>query len=293
MGALPELLPGGYPLGKDEQREKLKKVWKQDLPVFKSDWDVSKLFAGRRLKVAYFIGETPRDSKLAADFLIYQNHYPMDESNEADIILPAATFTEVDGTFINCEGRIQRVRKAADHTGMALPDWKILCKIAQKMGAKGFNFSNVSEIHKEMACFVKGFRDIDNKGRSADPLPPDVSVKKTSVSRSIDKDISRAFPFIFTTSFYEHVYRGLPITDKVEGLKKLVAEEALIMNPEDARKLGIVQGDEVIVTSTQFEKSWPAWISVDQEPGTVHVTQLGFKPNESNPDVVKIRRKDV
>ncbi|MFQ6115658.1 MAG: hypothetical protein ACE5NG_16480, partial [bacterium] len=81
-------------------------------------------------------------------------------------------------------------------------------------------------------------------------------------------------------------------TNKVEGLKKLSAEEVLIINHEDATNAGISQGEDVIVISDQFEKIWPAWISSEQTQGTLHVIQRRLQPINPNPHYVNIRRKD-
>ena len=72
-------------------------------------------------------------------------------------MLPAAGFGAEDGTFTNTERRVQRVRKAITPPGEARPDWEITCQIAGKMGKKGFNFKNSSEIWDEMARPITDF----------------------------------------------------------------------------------------------------------------------------------------
>ena len=155
MGCYPELLPGGFSSTAKKRLDELGKRWGKELRELSSGWDSVRLLSGSRVKVLYLIGEVPSNFRPPSDFLIFQNIYPPDPLCEADLVLPSAAFTEIDGTFINGEGRIQRVRKGVDPPVQALPDWKILCLIAKKMGKEGFDFSNPEEIHKEISSIVK------------------------------------------------------------------------------------------------------------------------------------------
>ena len=76
----------------------------------------------------------------------------------ADVVLPATSFAEKDGTFTNSERRVQRVRKAIDPVGDSRPDWVIIKDVAQRVSAKlglelehEFDYSHPSEIFDEMA----------------------------------------------------------------------------------------------------------------------------------------------
>lgn len=293
MGTYPELLPGGILASGNESVDKLKESWGQAVPYFNSKWNIELILEGTRRKVLYLIGELPLKSRPASDFLIFQNIYSPHPSFEADLVFPAAAFTEVDGTFINEGGRVQRVNKAVDPAGDALPDWEILCRIAQKIGAKGFDYSNVAEIHAEISRFVDGFGDFNKLEREPNPLPNFVKLTCHPGEQYKKPKPDKKPAFLLTLSLAEHTYRGIPLTHKVDGLKKLFGEEVLIINQEDAQNAGISQGDEVIVTSTEFERIWPAWISNEQVPGTLHVKQHHVDLVHSNPYYVKIRRKDV
>ncbi len=68
----------------------------------------------------------------------------------AHVVLPGTTFAEKDGTFSNTERRVQRVRKAIHPVGDSKEDWVIICELAKKMGAQGFDFNNPSEIMSEI-----------------------------------------------------------------------------------------------------------------------------------------------
>ncbi|KPJ68614.1 hypothetical protein AMJ44_06125 [candidate division WOR-1 bacterium DG_54_3] len=293
MGTYPELLPDGFSSIDKKRIDDLGKRWGKEIPYFSYQWNSHAPFSGKKMKVLYLVGEILSNDKPACDFSIFQNIYPPDPLYEADLVLPSTAFTEVDGTFINGEGRIQRVRKAVDPQGEALPDWEILCRIAQKMGERGFNFSNVGEIHEEIFHMVKGFGDFDGTKRKAGPLICEGKLSIPQTKSSEIKKASKKFPFLLNTSIVEHTYKGFPLSIWVEGARKLFTEGMVDINSEDARKAKISQGDEVVVTSANFEETWPARILSEQPQGTLHVTLRQGESVGPNPHPVKIRKKDV
>jgi len=293
MGTYPELFPGGFSSTDKGRLDDLSKRWGKDLSNFSSGWNAEALSSGNKLKVLYLIGEAPTSLRPPCNFLIFQNLYPPDLGYEADLVLPSAAFTEVDGTFINGEGRIQRVRKAVNPPGEALPDWDILSRIAQKMGVKGFDFFSASEIHKEIACLVERFGDFENTKRIAGSLICEGKLTVTQTMLQETKMADKKFPFLLHTSIAEHTYRGLPLATWVEGLEALFPEGKIKINPEDAQKFGILDGDQVVVTSDRFEKVWVARILSDQPPETLQVTLRQSESIGPNPFPVKIRKKDV
>jgi predicted molibdopterin-dependent oxidoreductase YjgC len=293
MGTYPELLPGGFSSTNKERVDDLGKRWGKDLFNFSSGWNAEVLSSGTKVKVLYLIGEVPTSLRPPCDFLIFQNLYPPDPGYKADLVLPAPAFTEVDGTFINGEGRIQRVRKAGNPPGEALPDWEILSRIARKMGTKGFDFSSASEIHEEIASLVKGFGDFENTKRIAGSLICEGKLTISPAKPPGVKKKDKEFPLLLNTSVAEHTYRGLPLSTWVEGLEVLFPEGKIKINPEDAQKFGISDGDEVAVTSDRFEKVWVARILSEQPPGALQVTLRQSESIGPNPFPVKIRKKDV
>jgi formate dehydrogenase (NADP+) alpha subunit len=151
----------------------------------------------------YLVGETPSPVDPAAAFLLYQNFAACPGPRQPDLALPAAAFAEVDGTTVNLEGRTRPVVKAVDPPGEALPDWQILCRIAQKMGVPGFDFPNLAAIQREMAQE----EEIHHR---------DIEVTEIDLSREIQPLMQRTFP--------EDTYRGFPLTTWVAGLRQLAPE---------------------------------------------------------------------
>jgi predicted molibdopterin-dependent oxidoreductase YjgC len=323
MGAYPELLPGGFSSADKGRADDFSEKWSAEIPTFSSRWSAETLLWKRKMKVLYLIGVVPPKCELLSDFTIFQNIYPPGSSGQTDLVLPAAAFTETDGTSINGEGRVQRVRKAVHPPGEALPDWEILCRIARKLGKKGFDFGNVRQIHKEISHCVAGFASFAKPKRKANPLLIEgemrvmishcvagfasfakpkrkanplliegemrVIRRKSAGKKRADKKL----PFMMNVSSIEHIYRGFPITDWVEGARMLFAEATVDVSPEDAKKVGISTGDEVVISSEHFQKSMSARIVSGQQRGMLYATLRDGEFIEPNPHPVRMRKKDV
>ena len=85
---------------------------------------------------ALLIGGSLQDPGVLSgkDFVVVQELFETETTEYADVVLPAASFAEVDGTFTNNAGNVQRVRKAIEPVHQAKPDWMITAAIARKMG---------------------------------------------------------------------------------------------------------------------------------------------------------------
>ncbi|MDW7679696.1 MAG: molybdopterin-dependent oxidoreductase [bacterium] len=290
MGAYPELLPGGILSAEPDNRKKISAIWGMTIQDFTTDWNLNKIFTGKKFKVVYLVGELPPIDEPIGDFVIYQNIYPPEHGALPNLILPAAAFTEIDGTFINGAGRVQRVQRTAPPPGDAQPDWQLLCQIARKMGATGFDYKNHQQIQQEIARFIERFKKFDRKPVV---LPKHIKLQLEPERSSQLSETDRQSFFMLTIFNSEHQYRGIPIADKAEGFKKLIAEDSLLINGSDAHKIGVVDGDQVLVSSDLFEKSFPVRLSDNLQSGSVQIIQQRFQPFNPNPHPVKIRRKDV
>ena len=185
------------------------------------------------------------------------------------MVLPAAGFAADDGTFTNTERRVQRIRKAVEPPGEAKPDWEITCLVAQKFGAQGFDYTHPSQIWDEMASLTPSmagicYPRIEEKGLQW-PCPtmehPGTPILHTKiftrgkgnfvpVSYRPSAELPDAqYPLVLTTERSIYHYHTGTMTRRVAGLNVLRAEELVEINPEDANKLGIADGDRVTVYS--------------------------------------------
>ena len=294
MGAYSELLPGGHSSAAAERITELRKIWDVEIPHFDTQWNAGALYRrSKRLKVLYLIGEIPTESRPNADSLIYQNIYPMSTLIENDLIFPSTAFTETDGTFINGAGRIQKVVKAVKAPGKALPDWKILCLIARKMGASGFDFTTPREIQKEISLFVDAYKRPGRARVHPVPLTCD-AVMNTAGSKPVKlAGVKDDMKFILDLTLDENMYRGFSLSGRVEGAARLFPAEKVIMNPEDAERMRIREGDKVTVSSAGFGRTWPIAIAADQPQGTLRVAVSRIGRTAFGRFAVNIRREDV
>lgn len=144
----------------------------------------------RSAKAAYIAGSLQDASLLAGkDFVIVQELFETETTAHADIVFPAASFAEVDGTFTNNAGNVQRVRKAIEPINQSKPDWMITRSIAAEMGTDlGFEPSATS-VFKAIADAVpayEGLRYPVLKDES-NPVQAKHEVKARDISGAIEQ----------------------------------------------------------------------------------------------------------
>jgi anaerobic selenocysteine-containing dehydrogenase len=159
----------------------------------------------QHLEVLHLIGEAIPAGLPSEPFVLYQNIFPPASTLSSGLMLPAAAFTEKDGTFINHAGEMHHIHKAVPAPGEALPSWQILCRLAQKLGAAGFEYENEEQIQAEMGS-----------------MSP-VNVEADGVLSKLFQPGSAPFPLSHT---YDHGYMGFPLETWVRGLQWLSPEPA-------------------------------------------------------------------
>lgn len=123
--------------------------------------------AGSSIRSLYiagsFLPEHFRDRAAALqnlDFLIVQELFETDTTAYADVVLPAASFAEIDGTFTNNDGFVQRVRKSIEPVHQSRPDWMITAQLAKELGVDfGFDAST-SAVFREIAERVSAYANL-------------------------------------------------------------------------------------------------------------------------------------
>ncbi|MGP5145114.1 molybdopterin-dependent oxidoreductase [Corynebacterium variabile] len=90
----------------------------------------------------------------AAECVVVQDAYAGTATAEhADIVLPAALWSETDGVMVNSERNLTLTSPLLDSPGDALPDWELICRVARAMGFSGFDFATASEVFDEIRRF--------------------------------------------------------------------------------------------------------------------------------------------
>lgn len=102
-----------------------------------------------------------REEALAElDFLVVQELFETDTTAFADVVLPAASFAEIDGTFTNNDGFVQRVRQSIPPVHSAKSDWMITAQIAKELGID-FDFQmSSSAVFKQIADSIPAYAEL-------------------------------------------------------------------------------------------------------------------------------------
>jgi formate dehydrogenase alpha subunit len=306
MGALPNVYPGYQKVVSPEVVEKFRKAWGADLSD-KSGLThteiVDAMLAGE-VKSLYMMGENPLLSEANAnhtkealekvEFLVCQDIFLTETAQMADVVLPAASFAEKDGTFTNTERRVQRVRKAIEPVGEARPDWWIVSEIARRMGGPGFDFDSAEGIFSEIASLTPSYGGISYDRIESEglqwPCPtPDhpgtpilhegtfarpggkgrfmpVEYRESAELPDVD------YPLVLTTDRSLYHYHTGTMTMRVEGLKALDGRERLNMHPDDAARYGIADGQRIHVVSRRGKVEVDARVTDNGLPGIVSMT---------------------
>ncbi|MFP4641430.1 MAG: formate dehydrogenase subunit alpha [Dehalococcoidia bacterium] len=304
LGALPNVYTGYQAVTNSSIRKKFEEAWNCILPG-EPGLPLTEMFnaiEGGKIKAMYLMGENPMLSdpdithiKTALEkleFLVVQDIFPTETAKLADVVLPGTTFAEKDGTFTNTERRAQRVRKALEPVGNSRPDWKIICDIANKMGIEGFGFSDPSEIMEEIADLTPSYGGITYSrleiGGLQWPCPTDDYPGTRFLHEGIfargkgkfspleykpsaeqpDSD----FPLLLTTGRELYHFHTGTMTRKAAGLNDLRPDGVVEINPADAEKLGITDGDTVKVSSRRGMIHARASITEDSPAGLTFMT---------------------
>ena len=160
MGCLPNVYPGYQQVADAAMKEKFEKAWGRPLSD-KPGKTVTEIIrgAGEDIKALYIMAENPAlsdpdvnhviESLQKYDFLIVQDIFMTETAKFADLVLPAGSFAEKDGTFNNTERRFQLVRKAIEPIGSTKSDFSILCLLGNALGLD-FDYSGPEDALNEM-----------------------------------------------------------------------------------------------------------------------------------------------
>jgi NADH dehydrogenase/NADH:ubiquinone oxidoreductase subunit G len=167
--------------------------------------------ASTGLDVLYLIGEPLPERQTGGPFIISHTLGLPPGGAFNGLLFPAAAFSEADGTLIDYAGRLQAFHAAVPPPGEATPAWKILALIARQMGAPGFDYNGVEDIWQAAQAEFAGF-----PAHHAWPVPA-VSVTAEQIPGS---------------GWHEPDYMGLPLAQRVAGLRSLYVDSSNVRADE-------------------------------------------------------------
>ena len=320
-GCIPDSLPGYQPYS-DDALAKFGDAWGAPLPADEGlrATDMVERIADGALRCMYIVGENPAltDPNLAhataalkqLDFLVVQDIFMHETAEIADVVLPAASFAEKEGTFTNSERRVQRVRQVIPPLGQSRPDWEIVQDLAKRIAARlglsprGFDHPSAASIFDEMTSLTPimaglSHERLDREGGIQWPCPtPDhpgtprmyaetfprgrgrfIPVRQTAPAEEEPDD---RYPFLLNTGRVLYHWHGGTLTRRVDGLQESFPELRVALNPTDAARLEVAEGEAVEVASRRGRLEGVAFVTEDVAPGSVFIPFVRLKESAAN-----------
>ncbi len=323
-GCLPDAFPGYQKIGEDSLA-KFQEAWSgQALP---SDpglvvTDMVEAIDKGRVKAMYITGENPllsepdlhhaEETFKKLELLIVQDIFMHETAEIADVVLPATSFAEKDGTFTNSERRVQRVRKAIDPVGDSRPDWVIIQDVARRVSQKlglelehEFDYDHPSQIFDEMrhlspALAGISYERLENEGGIQWPCPtpdhpgtrylyendfprgPRAKFVAFDQGPAADETPSERFPLILNTGRVLYHWHGGTITRRADNLLARSPELTVSMHPADGDKYDIPDGEWIRVRSRRGDLEGRARYTENQRAGELFVPFVKLQEHAAN-----------
>ncbi len=282
MGCAPDILPGYRPVAYPEFRKKYESVWHGELPEQPGLNLFEMIEAAEKgsLKALYVMGENPicnvpNSGRVEAalkklDFLVVQDIFLTESAKLADVVLPALSWAEKDGTFTNMERRIQRVRKSVLREGME--DWKIVAEVAKNMG-QSMDYDGAEEVFHEIAKVSPLHRDLtyediekgDNiypyKGEPLRDAQEDIQIDKAEAPHAAGKLYLRIERPLFHSG---------TLSARAASLLNIYPEAVARINGATAKALSLSEGDVVNVKTKSGSLS--LFVAIEKDANSSAVT---------------------
>lgn len=287
MGGINNVYPGYQSVADKAIRKKFSKAW--NVPVEKLNpnpgltaVEMMQAAYKDKIKAMYVMGENPllSDPNLnhtlqaiqKLDLLIVQDIFMTETAKFADVILPAASFAEKEGTFSNTDRHILRVRKAVESPGEAKEDWWYISEISKRLGYE-MNYNSASDIMDEIASVTPSYGGISYKRLETEKLQWPCPTADHPGTRFMHKDsfpIGKArlhavnhqemseapdkqYPFILNTGRNLYHYHTATMSRKSTPLNSFSPGPYLEICQEDLKMIGFADGDKAKLISRRGE----------------------------------------
>ncbi|MBW7959336.1 MAG: NADH-quinone oxidoreductase subunit NuoG [Candidatus Promineofilum sp.] len=272
------------------------------------------------LKALFVVGADPVGDGLMVDrgklaFLVVQELFMSETAALADVVLPAQSWAEREGTFTSGERRVQRYFPAIPVMGEARPDWQILAQIGERVGLAKPPFAE-GLVFKELAKAVTPYKDMTYQTLACvEPQWPVIgspdyyyggtahrnsqglgqqwaSAAETSVPAPYDLpvELEPAETGGFRVMRIPALYTDGMLIDHTELLDERIAPPTLFLSPADAEALAVADGDELDVVAGDETFEVGAVVSESATPGVGLLRGVpGRRPMGVIPATVSVR----
>lgn len=300
MGCSPNVFPGYQSVTDADVRMKFEDVWGTTLPdqVGLTASEMIDAMIEGKIRGMYVMGENPvmsdpntqhtLEAFKKVEFLVVQDIFLTETAKLADVVLPAASFAEKDGTFTSSERRVQLVRKAVPSPGQSKDDLWILNNLMNRMGfnhvfesirALGFkvpdenssnnNFITPEQAFMEAGLLWPGIRGMTYQRLKSDGLqwpcptqnhpgtpylfkdtfPVGKAAFRSIVPTDSNELPDKEYPFILTTGRILFQYHTGTMSRRSKALEKVAPESFVELNEADAAEMEIGDAEKIVVTS--------------------------------------------
>ena len=307
MGAIPNRLPGGQDVEDPHVRARFEQVYGRTIPPTRG-WHLSQMFEAMEhgaLRTVYVIGENPAQSEAdttrtarlmeGLDHLVVQDMFLTRTADLAHVVLPAsASWCESEGTVTSSERRVQRVRKALEPPGQAKDDVEILCALAERLGCDWGRptAEQVWEEVRRLSSWHRGmsYGRLEQLGGIPWPCPDDSHPGSPFLHDRLWKEpiegsaapfspvehdppvdaLAEDYPIRLTTGRrLDSFNTGVQTGGYTSPLRR---EETLDIDPADARRLDIADGERVRVVSRRGAVEVSTRYDATLRPGLAFMT---------------------
>ncbi|MCK6460655.1 MAG: formate dehydrogenase subunit alpha [Planctomycetes bacterium] len=304
-GLIPMVFPDYQRVDNAKARAKFEGAWgrKLDPKPGLTVVEIVKAALDGKVKGMYMLGENPflsdpntnkvRKALTNLEFLVVQDIFLTETAEFADVVLPATSALEKDGTVTNTDRRVQVMRPALKPPGEARLDWQIICDIATRMGYP-MRYRSASEVFDEMVPLTEAYKGLThgNLGPTGKlyPCPEPEKSDGTVVMfgdgfptadgrakfvpadhTGADELPDKEYPFILVTGrVLEHWHTGV-MTRRSKTLDAREPEPFVEVHPDDCRRLGVDTGRMVTVSSRRGTISLKVRKGTGTQPGSVFI----------------------
>ncbi|MGH2822618.1 MAG: formate dehydrogenase subunit alpha, partial [Thermoleophilaceae bacterium] len=305
VGLIPMFYPGYQDVEGDEKRARFEEAWGTELDP-KRGLTVTEIIGSildGGVRGMYMMGENPflsdpninkvRKALSALEFLVVQDIFLTETAEFADVVLPASSYMEKDGTYTNTDRRVQLGRTVLEPPGGARLDWEIVQELAQRLGL-GWDYGSPRDVFDEMAQLTTGYETLsyDNLGAygklypNPDPENSDGTVVLFTESFNTDDGLAHIvpaqwlppkelpddeYPFVLNTGrLLEHWHTG-SMTRRSFALDTIAPRAEVYLHPGDAARLGIEDGQMARVSSRRGSIELHVRVSHREAPGNCFI----------------------
>ncbi len=304
MGCNPLMYPGYQRVDDDNNRNKFEEIWGTPLsptPGLTATEMPAAILEGK-LKGMWIMGENPilsdpnsshvKKALEQLEILVVQDIFLTETAELADVVFPAASFAEKNGTFTNTERRVQRVRKAVHPPGNAMDDLTIINQVTTRIIGNGHHstmdeaaiFAEISRCWPAMAGM--NYERLESGGLQwpcpdqDHPGTPTLHKGGFSCGKALftaiewkgpDETTDDEYPLVLSTGRVLYQYHTGTMTRRSEVLEQSAPSPYVEMNPEDAEKLMLEDGEVVRASSRRGTITLPVRITKRVNPGLVFI----------------------